>query len=135
MDVKATLEFDKITEKLANYAKTSQSKELCKNLRVFDDINIIASELNLTKEAKAILDSPEELPISHLIDFSQVKYSTMHGYLSEEEIFECGKTLSTFRYIKRFLADNAALAPKLAEFSRNIIVDKDLEDKIFAAMD
>lgn len=135
MDVKATLEFDKITEKLANYAKTSQSKELCKNLRVFDDINIIASELNLTKEAKAILDSPEELPISHLIDFSQVKYSTMHGYLSEEEIFECGKTLSTFRYIKRFLADNAALAPKLAEFSRNIIVDKDLEDKIFAALD
>lgn len=135
MDVKATLEFDKITEKLANYAKTAQSKELCRNLRVFDDINIISSELNLTKEAKAILDSPAELPISHLTDFSQVKYSTMHGYLSEEEIFECGKTLSTFRYIKRFLTDNSSLAPKLAELSRNITVDKDLEDKIFAAFD
>lgn len=135
MDVKATLEFDKITEKLANYAKTAQSKELCRNLRVFDDINIISSELNLTKEAKAILDSPAELPISHLTDFSQVKYSTMHGYLSEEEIFECGKTLSTFRYIKRFLADNSSLAPKLAEISREITVDKDLEDKIFAAFD
>ncbi len=135
MDVKTTLEFDKITEKLANYAKTAQSKELCRNLRVFDDINIISSELNLTKEAKAILDSPAELPISHLTDFSQVKYSTMHGYLSEEEIFECGKTLSTFRYIKRFLTDNSSLAPKLAELSRNITVDKDLEDKIFAAFD
>lgn len=135
MYVKATLEFDKITEKLANYAKTAQSKELCRNLRVFDDINIISSELNLTKEAKAILDSPAELPISHLTDFSQVKYSTMHGYLSEEEIFECGKTLSTFRYIKRFLTDNSSLAPKLAELSRNITVDKDLEDKIFAAFD
>lgn len=135
MDVKATLEFDKITEKLANYAKTAQSKELCRNLRVFDDINIISSELNLTKEAKAILDSPLELPISHLTDFSQVKYSTMHGYLSEEEIFECGKTLSTFRYIKRFLADNSSLAPKLGEISREITVDKDLEDKIFAAFD
>lgn len=135
MDVKATLEFDKITEKLANYAKTAQSKELCRNLRVFDDINIISSELNLTKEAKAILDSPAELPISHLTNFLQVKYSTMHGYLSEEEIFECGKTLSTFRYIKRFLTDNSSLAPKLAELSRNITVDKDLEDKIFAAFD
>jgi len=135
MDVKTTLEFDKITEKLANYAKTAQSKELCRNLRVFDDANIIAAELNLTKEAKAILDSPAELPISHLIDFSQVKYSTMHGYLSEEEIFECGKSLSTFRYVKKFLHDNVTLAPKLAELSRAITVDKDLEDKIFAAFD
>ena len=107
MDVKAILEFDKITEKLANYAKTAQSKELCRNLRVFDDANIIASELNFTKEAKAILDSPAELPISYLIDFSALKYSSMHGYFSEEEIYECAKTLSTFRYIKRFLADNS----------------------------
>lgn len=135
MDVKTTLEFDKITEKLANYAKTSQSKELCRNLRVFDDTNIIAAELNYTKEAKAILDSPAELPLSYLINFSEVKYSTMHGYLSEEEIFECGKTLSTFRYIKRFLAENTNLAPKLAELSRNLAVDKELEDKIFAVFD
>lgn len=135
MDVKTTLEFDKITQKLANYAKTAQSKALCENLRVFDDFNIIQNELDLTREAKTILDSPAELPISHLIDFSNVKYSTMHGYLSEEEIFECAKTLSTFRYIKKFLLDNSALAPKLAEISRNIAVDKDLEDKIFAAFD
>ena len=135
MDVKAILEFDKITEKLANYAKTAQSKELCRNLRVFDDANIIASELNFTKEAKAILDSPAELPISYLIDFSALKYSSMHGYFSEEEIYECAKTLSTFRYIKRFLADNSSIAPKLAESARNLAVDKDLEDKIFAAFD
>lgn len=135
MDVKATLEFDKITEKLANYAKTAQSKELCRNLRVFDDANIIAGELNLTREAKAILDSPAELPISHLVDFSEIKYSTMHGYLGEEEIYESAKTLTTFRHIKKFLSDYAEYAPKLAEIAKNITPDKDLEDKIYSAFD
>lgn len=135
MDTKTTLEFDKIAEKLANFAKTEQSKVLCRNLRVFDDINIIASEINLTKEAKAVLDSPAELPVSHLVNFSEIKYSTMHGYLSEEEIYECAKTLSAFRYVKKFLAENSPLAPKLAEISRNITVDKELEDKIFASFD
>lgn len=135
MDVKTILEFDKISEKLANYAKTTQSKELCHNLRVFDDVNIIESELNYTKEAKSILDSPAELPISHLTNFSEVKYSTMHGYLGEEEIYDCAKTLSTFRYIKKFLQENTNLAPKLAELSRGVTVDKDLEDKIFSILD
>lgn len=135
MDVKTILEFDKVAEKLANYAKSSQSRELCLNLRVFDDFNIIQNELELTREAKAILDSPAELPISNIVDFSQIKYSTMHGYLSEEEIFDCGKTLSVFRYVKRFVHDSVSLAPKLTENSKGICVDKDLEDKIFSTFD
>ena len=129
------LEFDKITEKLANFAKTSQSKEFCRNLRVFDDANIISSELNYTKEAKAILDMATELPISPLVDYSQIKYSTMHGYLSEEEIYECAKTLSTFRYVKNFLRDNNEFAPKLNDLAKSIYVDKDLEDKIYHTFD
>ncbi len=135
MDVKTTLEFDKICEKLANYAKTSQSKALCLNLRVFDDANIIQNELDLTREAKALLDSPAELPVGTLVDFSQIKYSTMHGYLNEEEIFNCAQTLSTFRYVKKFLHDSVTLSPKLAEISKGILVDKDLEDKIFSTFD
>lgn len=135
MDVKSILEFDKVSEKLANFAKTSQSKELCLNLRVFDDVHIIQSELNFVREAKAILDSPAELPISNLVDFSQVKYATMHGYLSEEEIVDCGKTLSTFRYVKRFLHDYVDSAQNLSEVSKGIFVDKDLEEKIFSTFD
>ena len=135
MDVKTILEFDKVCEKLANYAKTAQSKELCLNLRVFDDFHIIQNELDLAREAKAILDSPAELPISNIVDFSKIKYATMHGYLSEEEIFDSGKTLSTFRYVKRFVHDNVSLAPKLMEISKGIFVDKDLEDKIFSTFD
>lgn len=137
MDIKAksfeALEFDKVKEKLANYAKTSKSKDLCLNLRIFDDINIIESELNLTRESKAVLDSPAELPISEIVDFSRIKYA--HGILNEEEIIDCGKSFSTFRLVKRFLTENSAIAPKLAEKSKAITVNKELEDKIFSTFD
>ena len=137
MDIKEksliALEFDKVKEKLSGFAKTAKSKDLCLNLRIFDDINIIQSELELTRESKAILDSPAELPISEITDFSEIKYA--HGILNEEEIFDCAKSLSTFRLIKRFLSENTEIAPKLAEKAKQILTNKELEDKIFSVID
>ena len=137
MDIKEksldALEFDKVKEKLANYAKTAKSKNLCLNLRLYDDKNIIENELLLTRESKAILDSPAQLPISELVDFEKIKYA--HGILTEEEIFDCGKTLTTFRLVKKFLAENAEIAPKLAEKSKGITIAKELEDKILSTFD
>ena len=58
-----SLEFDKIAEKLSNYAKTKQSKEICLKTLPFDDIVKIKKELKCTAEAKYILDIPNDIPI------------------------------------------------------------------------
>ena len=55
------LEFDKILDKLSNFAKTEQSKKLCLNLQPFNDIVKINRELQCTREAKFILDMPSKL--------------------------------------------------------------------------
>ena len=47
-----SLEFDKILYKLADFAKTKQSKELCLNLKPWQDSNVIKKELYYTREAK-----------------------------------------------------------------------------------
>lgn len=137
MDIKENslkaLEFDKVKEKLSDFAKTAKSKDLCLNLRLFDDFNIIENELNYTRESKAILDSPAELPISDITDFSGIKYA--HGILNEEEILDCAKSLATFRIVKRFLTNNTDIAPKLSEKSKGIFINKELEDKIFSVID
>lgn len=127
------LEFDKVKERLANFAKCEKSHKMCLNLRLFDDITIIQNELELTREAKCILDMPSELPIGEIVDFSKIKYA--HGILTEEEIFDCAKTLSIFRNIKRFLAERAEFAPKLNDKSKGITVDKELEERIFSTFD
>ena len=46
------LEFDKVLEKLSNFAKTPQSRELCLNAKIFDTAEKIKSQLEFTKEAK-----------------------------------------------------------------------------------
>ena len=57
MDIKEksilSLEFNKITENIANFAKTSQSRELCLKALPFDDIVKIAEENELSGETLA----------------------------------------------------------------------------------
>ena len=127
----AALEFDKIKSRLAQFAKCAKSREMCLNLRIYDDFSIIENELLLTREAKTILDMPAELPINELVDFSKIKYA--HGILTEEELTDCAKSLSVFRHIKRFLGENSA--PKLNEKAKAITTDKELEDKISSTID
>lgn len=58
-----SLEFDKILEKITNFAKIPQSKELCLKALPLDDIEKIKQELLCTREAKHILDMPADIPI------------------------------------------------------------------------
>ena len=58
-----SLEFDKIAEKLSNYAKTKQSKEICLKTLPFDDIVKIKNELKCTAEASLASRVGEQKPV------------------------------------------------------------------------
>lgn len=68
-----SLEFDKIAEKLSNYAKTKQSKEICLKTLPFDDIVKIKNELKCTAEAKYILDMPMIFRLNLSLIFNKFK--------------------------------------------------------------
>lgn len=68
-----SLEFDKIKEQLANFAKTKQSKEICLKVQPFDDIVKIKNEIQCTREAKQVLDIPNDIPIEFVADIAQIK--------------------------------------------------------------
>ena len=101
-----SLEFDKIAEKLSNYAKTKQSKEICLKTLPFDDIVKIKNELKCTAEAKYILDMPNDIPIEFVADIQQIQKNMGATYLSEEELIDVAKTLKTSRLVKNFLSEN-----------------------------
>lgn len=130
-----TLEFDKITEKISNCAKTKQGKALCLSLKPFDDIVMIKNALQYTREAKSVLDIPSNLPIEYLTDIGEIKNSLCASYLSEDELIDIAKTLKTSRLIKRFLADNLENDALLKKKSELLFTDKELEDKIFDTFD
>ena len=130
-----SLEFDKIAEKLSNFAKTKQSKELCLAIMPFEDIVKIKNELQCTREAKQILDMPNDIPIEFLADIEAIKKNMGVSYLAEDELIDVAKTLRTSRLVKKFLFDNLPMLSNIRNTSQNLLVDKMLEDKIFSTFD
>ena len=130
-----TLELDKILQKLSNFAKTEQSRQLCLDTKPFDDINQIRQQLKLTREAKFILDLPADIPIEFVADIQKIQKSMTAGYLSEEELVDIAKTIRTSRIIKNFLNNSLDDSKILKTLSKDLISDKELEDKIFSTFD
>ena len=139
MDIKEksllSLEFNKITENIANFAKTSQSRELCLKALPFDDIVKINHELQCTREAKFILDIPNDIPIEFVADVVKIQRNMGTSYLAEDELIDIAKTLKTSRLVKKFLNDNLQDNALLKVKAQNLLVDKLLEDKIFETFD
>ncbi len=130
-----SLEFDKIAEKLSNYAKTKQSKEICLKTLPFDDIVKIKNELKCTAEAKYIIDMPNDIPIEFVADIQQIQKNMGATYLSEEELIDVAKTLKTSRLVKKFLSENLPMLSIIRNAAQNLLSDRLLEDKIFTTFD
>lgn len=130
-----SLEFDKIAEKLSNFAKIRQSKEICLKTVPFEDIVKVKNELKCTSEAKFILDMPNDIPIEFVADIGQIQKNMGSTYLSEEELIDIAKTLRTSRLVKKFLSENLPVDAIIRIASQSLVVDKSLEEKIFSTFD
>lgn len=130
-----SLEFDKVLEKLASFAKIRQSKNLCLELLPFDNNEKIESEILFTREAKRILDIPNDIPIGFVADVSEIQKNTLVSYLTESELVDIAKTMRSSRLVKNFLNDNCEQNSKLFGLAMNLISFKELEDRIFDTFD
>ena len=66
------LEYNKVLELLANFAKTKGSKEICLNLTPENNREVIERSLNFTDEARRILDFAMDIPIEYVIDLKGI---------------------------------------------------------------
>ncbi len=128
-----SLEFNKVLKRLSDFAKTKQSAGLCLSAEIFNDIEKIKEQLEYTKDAKRILDNTLDIPIEFVANFDILEKKLSGSYFSEEELNDIAKTLRTSRLVKRFLAENSMSV--LNDLSKNLFVNKDLEEKIFQTFD
>jgi len=132
-----TLEFDKIQEKVSQFAKTPQSKTMALNAKIYTELPEIIKALNYTKEAKKLLDFALDIPIGFVADINQIQKNALISYLSEEELVDVAKTLRSSRLVKKFLTENSEQTeiPQLKELAENLISARELEDKITNTFD
>ena len=130
-----SLEFDKIAEKLAEYAKCPQSKLLCQNITPHKDINDVIEAQTYTREAKRVLDIPADIPLEYVANIEKIEQNSIASYLSEEELYDIAKTLRTSRLVRNFINENTTIEDNINKLSRNLTVEKDLEERIFNTFD
>ena len=130
-----TLEFDKIREELAKYARFKQSKQLCLNLLPQSEPQKIQEQILYTKEAKKILDYAKETPVEFIADMTVIKANSAVSYLSEEELNDVAKTMKSSRLLKKFIIENSEENGQLAQLVSGLISDKTTEDEIFETFD
>lgn len=130
-----SLEFDKITEILSGFTKCPQSRVLCLNLIPHENIEEVIKAQTLTREAKAVLDLPSDIPLEFVADIEEIEKYSLTSYLSERELMDIAKTLRTSRLVKNFIGTTTRLNSGLNTLSRNLTVEKQLEDRIFKIFD
>ena len=123
------LEYDKVLLKLAGYAKTAQSIKLCRELAPFELKEDIQNSLNLTKEAKSLLDNAIDIPIDFIQNFEELKKK--NEYFKEEELIDIAKTLRVFRLVNNFLKENLTYDSDLCKLSGQIYTNKNRSKKDF----
>lgn len=130
-----TLEFDKVKEELSKFAKFKQSKTLCLCAAAYNEPEKIQHQINLTREAKKILDFAKDTPTEFIAEIQKIKNNLAVTYLSEEELNDIAKTMRSSRLLKRFIIENSDDGSLLKQAAANLISEKELEDKIFNTFD
>ncbi len=131
----SSLEFDKIKEELTKFAKFEQSKILCLKLAPFDIAERIKQQIELTREAKYILDHAKDTPTEFIADIVKIQNNSAVSYLSEEELTDIAKTMRSSRLLKRFITENTEENFIIKEKISNLISDREIEEKIFSTFD
>lgn len=130
-----TLEFDKVKEELSKFAKFKQSKTLCLCAAAYNEPEKIQHQINLTREAKKILDFAKDTPTEFIAEIQKIKNNLAVTYLSEEELNDIAKTMRSSRLLKRFIIENSDDGSLLKQAAANLISEKELEDRIFNTFD
>lgn len=140
-----TLEFNKIKQKLINYAVSPMAKEAVKKLVPITDISEIERLQAETTDAVSMTLRKGRLPLGALRDMrAAIKRTNMGGTLNIEELLYIGDLLRTTKQVKNYskddrkdevyesidpLFDLIQTIPKLEnEINRCIISDQEIAD-------
>ena len=127
------LEWENIVESLKTFAVTEKGKAYCSKMRFYSNFDKIKTELSLTSEAKWFLDMLIYPSFEDIFDIEEyIKLAFMQKVLSEQELFEIGKTLRASRYLASFIKKNSKQTPNLEKFADKIFADKEIEEYILS---
>lgn len=129
------LEFDKICERLKNFATSNFGKELAEKIFPDDDFETVQENLSLTTEAVKIfaINSP---PLGGIRDIREVlKKISLGSSANAEEFLDILSTMYAMREVKKFFKESELDTPKLKFRASQIEILGNLEKQLDNAID
>lgn len=132
------LEFNKILEKLSDYCVTYLGKELAKNLKVSNDINIVKLTLKETEEAVNLIyknSTPPLLAIADIGKYLKILESGM--LLTNMPLLQLAQIFKTAQELKKYFNKeyiNTDEFPILSSIFSNLYNNLEVQNKIFASI-
>ncbi|WP_409344765.1 endonuclease MutS2 [Paenibacillus sp. MBLB4367] len=125
------LEYDKIKEKLADYAMSYLGKAHVSNMHPLGDIKRIERMLNETDEARTIIDHGASVPIPSLEGLEPVMQLVGTGYvLSETELTHIARLVESTGQLMRFMEKREPVAPTVSGYAKSLHELKGLRQEI-----
>lgn len=132
---KSVLEFNKIIEKLTEFAETVNGKKYLKKLDVSSDIDSVKFMQKQTAEALSIIIEKGNPPMGGITDIKEyVKRGSVGGIISLRGLLNCADTLRAGRLIKSYVTLNnkdESYYETLEKLCSDIYVNKETEEHIY----
>ncbi len=131
------LEFNKITERLAQGAVCTPTKERCRQLQPSDDIYEIKRGIEETTEAESLILKKGAPPISPIRSSKAAAMrAAAGGVLSMADLLNVAHTLRIARGVKGYMGDDGMdeQFPRIFAVASGIEDDKRFEQSIYAAI-
>lgn len=130
-----TLEFNKILDRLVNYAGFSASEALGESLRPTNDLKEAQRRQDATREARFLLSTHSEISFSGATDLRPfVILAQRDGVLDPVDLLAVKNTLIISRSMQQFFEDSAAMVPNLASSAEGLSSGLGLVDAISKAI-
>jgi DNA mismatch repair protein MutS2 len=127
-----TLEYPKIIGRLADHCAFSASRQLAIELMPATEIDIVRHRLNLTTQARDLLDQRPETSVRAARDIRQsVILAERSAVLSPEQLIEIQMTLRSSAYLNRILGKlDESKFPLLRRLGVDLPIRQHLDDRI-----
>lgn len=131
------LEFDKVLDRIRQFAVSEPAQDLAKNLHPFVDHQLIQRELQLVSEAKELLIAEGSVPLDGIKNIiPALKKSSIENHiLSCRELLDIASTLRVARTLSTFIVKRRTHYPLLFTLSADLFYDKVVEYNIFQCID
>lgn len=131
MKIFQTLEFNKIIDKVSEYALTKEAKMKISELKPLKQLDVIDLHLNEVTEGRRLTDSNYRIPIDGLDGVHDIIDKVEKGrVLDPSDLNHCAKFLNAGHKMVNFMHDKDTLIPVISQYANSITTLDELSERI-----